>query len=1104
MSRKNYSYDPDATDENVIQVLVTKDLMSDTAFDPLRTELGYTFTTTFYESPEGLLGNELVASYGSVQIEEEDLRNFKFAKLTTNSKYIDFLEVMPSQITPINPKGMFPNIKVPVRLYATEGVVYDDKFWRTLFTGGSYGAEEFAPLINTDIIFNDYAFTYANSYTNLYAKSVGIQESCPNINKIQPVYNNYNLDVRDHQAWESNIENPLLIPNYYVMNTVCLLNEVNLGTSINNPAKQLSPPLQLYTALSASNDEYGLHEMDLQAKLYDIKNQIIDNVNNKAKRYFESVYLPLLRTKDFNDTIKQDVIHSQRNIILADEYFDPSLDDRGLLKSDMFPYYNCIKWPRHGEAEEPLVPSIGSAYDGLHREEMYVRDGISARRFSGRFLEALKDIHQGTFPGLMFGSKELHVEYSGLELMDTSQYSVATNRTVLAKNFRTLDLVKMLQMMYNNPTASLDQNYTFVGQYNAGYQTTYSDNKLYRYYDNSNLVLLLDRLYKKTRELYDLKLDPTAHSNSEGTEYEGDLQDVEGMLNFLFNCNYTHAETIAYRVEKSAGSTTGDYTKAQVLQDYWIFNSYSADSEMTLYDTQVKYGEDYTYKVYAYVAVTGKRYMYRDFRLTKQIATLDSGPDGGGLGAQDVAPVAPDGDPEYYCLQFYDPISGELADQLFNIGNDSPVRDSVGQTRALNYETISGLTESIMRGTSETSALAQRNQFATNNVDISEHPFLADFHLHVEPCIKLVEIPLFRKKLKILDNPANDMVAIPFQYMDDSRQIGFNMRYESFNTRRPYPVSITKKDRKRRADYLYANDLLPSADVVERSKSPQRYIEVYRTETKPTTFADFEGKLVDTIDLRIEDTSYSYSDTFYKSKVPTNRKFYFVFRFVTENLVPGHMSQIIQCELVDDGDYIYSKFDVLADQLGEEEVFTEPTKNLKKIFQVEPNLSQVALNTSRVNFKKTAQEEKDNLTVGDPSLEELIWGERFKIRLTSKKTGKQLDLNIEFELKEEDRVALERGTTMLYIGKISMQDWFERFEYLTGEIRTGPVRGTDPVLVRPGVSGYYQAFGELGDTVELGHMTLDGTGTIKPIEVQRHVGTGAGGPGPPPPHGLDD
>ena len=334
---RNYSYDPDDTLENVIQVYVTDDLMKGTSKDTLRNELGYMFSTTKYESPEGLLGKELITTNGHVQTEVEDLRGYTYAKLTCNSKYIDFLEIMPSQITSINAKGMFPNLKVPVRLYASEGTVYDDKFWRTLFTGGKYGNQEFPSLINTNTIFNDYSFTYANSYTTLYAKTVGINESCPNINQILSHYNDYNLDIRDHQAWASSLENPLLIPSYYILSTIAYIDDDYFGSLISNPARQLSPSLQLYTALSASNDSYGLDNAILHEKLHDIGGKLRDNGNHAAKKYFETLYLPTLRVQNFNDTVKQDTIRAQRNIILSDKYFQSFGESP--VDIDIFPFY---------------------------------------------------------------------------------------------------------------------------------------------------------------------------------------------------------------------------------------------------------------------------------------------------------------------------------------------------------------------------------------------------------------------------------------------------------------------------------------------------------------------------------------------------------------------------------------------------------------------------------------------------------------------------------------------------------------------------------------------------------------------------------------------
>ena len=74
---------------------------------------------------------------------------------------------------------------------------------------------------------------------------------------------------------------------------------------------------------------------------------------------------------------------------------------------------------------------------------------------------------------------------------------------------------------------------------------------------------------------------------------------------------------------------------------------------------------------------------------------------------------------------------------------------------------------------------------------------------------------------------------------------------------------------------------------------------------------------------------------------------------------------------------------------------------------------------------------------------------------------------------------------MLYLGQLTMEEYQERKNFLLGKVTAGsipPPLGA-PIFVRPGVEGYYEAMGTLGEPVELGHMTLDDTSTIKPIIV---------------------
>ena len=1012
MEVSSYEYDHEEPSENVVTYYATDELMESMTIDPLRKELGFEILITDPETDDG--ERLFMINAGTFDTSVDQLRDMNFVKMTTSSPYIDSLEINPSRIVPLSPKALLPNYSIPVRLYANEATSKGDKFWRTLFVGGQYGGDSYSPLINTDTIFNDYFFTFANSYSMLYAKSIGIENTAKNVHQIYSVYNNHNLNVKEYQEWAVSQPSPLLIPAYHIFETIG-----------EDGQTQMSTTLQQYTACTSSNSSFDIDMEEIGDSLDEINSNFVADT---GKSYMESFYFPKMRATQYTQDIKTVSVYSQRNLMFDSKYYSMGGYGEGLNVSN-FPYYNIIKFNRQ-ESGGHVTPAVGTEYDGTNKESFFIRDAIEDSNFSAKFLETLKDIHQKTWPSLRFGFKALTAEKSKLILSEGESYSTETVKSLTHKNYRTLDLIKMFQTIYNQPDASINSNYTFIGPDAAGYHTTYQDNKLYRYYDNQNLIGTLDELYDAIKGKYRFSQSTYNWADSDDVS----LEETQNLMDFMFNPKIAHAETIAYRIEKSGGETFGDYNTTNVIQDYWIFNSKEADIEMKFYDTQIKYGQDYTYKCYAYVAVLGKRYKYSDFRLTKQIARLDQGADGANTGVHGIG--ASDGDIDYYCLQFYEPLSGDFADQLFNSGTG---RAGSGTYGSLNFEgSITETSESLHRGDSDTSALAQRNQMATDQQDLSTHPQLADFMFHVEPCVKLIEIPLFKKKIKMLDSPANDMVAIPFQYIDNSKRIGFNMRYESFNQMRPYPVSITKEDRQRRLDYLNSRSILPGGDIPERAMAQQRYIEVYRTDKKPTSFADFEGKLVDTIDLKIEDSYYTFPDSIHIAKIPTNKKFYYVFRYATENLAPGHMSQILECELIDDGDYIYSKFNVLFDELSEEITLTEPTKTLKKIFQLEPNISQISLDTSEVDFSKTSRDQINMLKIGSPDID-LIWDKKFKIRLTSKKTGKQIDLNVKYEYKDEDRINIESGNAAIQLSSLlTDQEKYDKYQFLSGEgITTG-------------------------------------------------------------------
>ena len=108
---------------------------------------------------------------------------------------------------------------------------------------------------------------------------------------------------------------------------------------------------------------------------------------------------------------------------------------------------------------------------------------------------------------------------------------------------------------------------------------------------------------------------------------------------------------------------------------------------------------------------------------------------------------------------------------------------------------------------------------------------------------------------------------------------------------------------------------------------------------------------------------------------------------------------IYESELVNDGGYLYSVFNVIHEEELDEETFINPSKTFKKLLQLRPNYSQIELDTTELDYNQEASSQLTNLNIG--TTDDLIWGKTFKIRLTSNKTGKKIDLNITYNLSSE-------------------------------------------------------------------------------------------------------
>ena len=434
--------------------------------------------------------------------------------------------------------------------------------------------------------------------------------------------------------------------------------------------------------------------------------------------------------------------------------------------------------------------------------------------------------------------------------------------------------------------------------------------------------------------------DVIAHLSSSANFDISSLSDVYGNTQ-------SPSEVLAYRIRKysvSPDSNTGvaDNLADSLIQTYWVVNSNMQEFE--LFDSQVKYGVEYRYDIAEYRLVQGFRYNFSDLTLTKQLSCdLENN----------------------YGVEFYNASTGERADQLFDT--------SVGRLQKLSA-------------------------FATMAQTVSQYPFLADMYLNFEPYLEIVELPIHSKTVKVTDNwPAAPKIR-PYQLLDASQTLGFEMSFQD-HVDKVYNYTLSPSEQSDMNMYFDSRNILPSTPVPYSSISPPQIIQVYRLAKKPTSVEDFSEALIATVQAQIVNSRYSYKTTYFENIIETNKKYYYIFRAVNAAGVIGHLSDIYEVELINDGGYVYNNFKTLTVEELQPQLPPTITKPFKKLLQLIPQMEQVRLDMSEVDLSQPAHSQVDKVIVGKS--EDLIWDKTFKIRLSSKKTNKKIDLNITYKLESE-------------------------------------------------------------------------------------------------------
>jgi len=302
--------------------------------------------------------------------------------------------------------------------------------------------------------------------------------------------------------------------------------------------------------------------------------------------------------------------------------------------------------------------------------------------------------------------------------------------------------------------------------------------------------------------------------------------------------------------------------------------------------------------------------------------------------------------------------------------------------------------------------------------------FRAQVSVTVSPSLQVIEIPIRTFDTAFFDEPP----PIPdvLFYNESGKKNSLKMYIQS-NLNELYDKNI-KFQQILDIDANTAENLRLSADSIYGTTFTNKYaigaFEIYRMDKKPTMLKDFASNYLITVDqssnvrlqgpttTSVESMNYNpfggppsivYVNTpgqkyykpqedlnaFFEDEIIPHQKYYYLFRALTYHNTPSNPTVVYEVELIQDSDetkIIFSEFTF------EEEKTHSYTKPAKRLLKIVPNYEQLLFN-----------EEDGSIGVGMDN--KLIEGpqsqKKFKFRITSRHTGKKMDINVIIKLADE-------------------------------------------------------------------------------------------------------
>ena len=265
--------------------------------------------------------------------------------------------------------------------------------------------------------------------------------------------------------------------------------------------------------------------------------------------------------------------------------------------------------------------------------------------------------------------------------------------------------------------------------------------------------------------------------------------------------------------------------------------------------------------------------------------------------------------------------------------------------------------------------------------------YTAKVDVYSQPSIKIIGDKMFSTQyIKILDAPPvpPHVDIVPYRAISNKIKIILAGTNDTF---RASPITISNGDAEMFDDIMRSQFSHPAldGDGKVRFTSDDRVagFQVFRTEQRPKSYSDFT-RHPDSIAERPDIVGGSGAII---DLISPNKKYYYTFRTIDSHGHISNPSEVYEVELIDEKGAVKPLIRTIKMDTVENK---QSTKQFQKYLLLK-------LTEEQIHFSDTREEVDSVFTASEENTE--INKKRYKMRLTSKGTGKKLDINFSFSKK---------------------------------------------------------------------------------------------------------